>query len=107
MAERWGRLADNQLKLGSTVSSGIRFANSQVVEAADVQLKGKGKGFLEVALEDAERSRDGLASENKALRGLVLSSANELQRILHSARNLASSETQDEVCQNSLAVIPY
>lgn len=97
MTDRWSKLSDSQLKLGSTVPSGIRFANAQVVEASDVQLRGQGRGFMEVALEEAERSRDGLADENRVLRGLILSTANELQRILHFTRNLASSTTQDEV----------
>ncbi|CAL1714045.1 unnamed protein product [Somion occarium] len=95
MMEKWNKLADNQLKAGS-VACGIKFANSQVVEASDVQLRAKGQGFLEVSLEQAEQSRSQLADEVRSLRGIVISTANELQRILHIARNLSSSEVQEE-----------
>lgn len=94
--DRWSKLADNQLKLGSEPSK-IKFANSQVVEASDVQLRGKGQGFLEVALEQAEQSRSHLADEVRSLRSIVVSTANELQRILQIARSISSSEVQDEV----------
>lgn len=95
--ERWSKLADNQAKLGST-PSGITFANSQVVEASSVQMRGKGEGFLEISLEQAERSRNDLADETRNLRGVVLSTANELQRIMYTARKLSTSEAIGEVC---------
>lgn len=93
-------MADNQLKVGSEPSK-IKFANSQVVEASDVQLRGKGQGFLEVALEQAEQSRSHLADEVRSLRGIVMSTANELQRILQIARSISTSEVQEEVTLNS------
>ncbi|KAK7685742.1 hypothetical protein QCA50_011088 [Cerrena zonata] len=96
--ERWSKVADNQLKLGSE-SSRIRFANSQVVEASDVQLRGKGQGLLEAALEQSEHSRNQLADEVRSLRGIVISTANELQRILQIARSISLSEVQDEPAQ--------
>lgn len=94
--ERWSKLADQQIKLGSA-SSGLRFANAEVVEASDVQLRGKGKGFLEVAAEQAQEARDALFNENRRLKGLLLSAANEIQRLLHSTRSLATTESQEEV----------
>lgn len=69
----------------------------QVVEASDVQMRGEGRGLLDLALEEAEHSRDAFASENRVLRGLVLTAANSLQRTLHSAKNLTMSESRDEV----------
>ncbi|KAI0791937.1 Afadin and alpha-actinin-binding-domain-containing protein, partial [Abortiporus biennis] len=96
MSERWNKLSDAQLKIGATVPSGIKFANQQVVEASDVQIRGKGKGFLEVSLEEAERSRKELAEQNRELKRIVLSAANDLQRIFWSAQNLTSSGSSDE-----------
>ena len=101
MAEKWNKLADTQLRLGSNCPSGIRFSNMQVVEASDVQMRGDGKGLLDLALEEAEHSRDAFASENRVLRGLILTAANSLQRTLHSTKNLTMSETRDEVCLTS------
>ena len=95
--ERWNKLADSQAKHGSA-PSGLTFANAQVVEASEVQLRGKGQGFLEISLEQAERSRHDLADETRHLRGVILSTANELQRIMYTARKLSSSDNLDEVC---------
>ncbi|KAH8091643.1 Afadin and alpha-actinin-binding-domain-containing protein [Cristinia sonorae] len=93
--ERWSKLADSQAKHGSS-PSGLTIANLSVVEASDVQLRGKGQGFLEIALEQAEKSRNDLADETRTLRGLVHSTANELQRIVYTARKLSSSEPVEE-----------
>ncbi|THH26975.1 hypothetical protein EUX98_g7212 [Antrodiella citrinella] len=93
--ERWNKLSDAQAKLGST-PSGINFANSQIVEASDVQMRGKGQGFLELSLEQAERSRKDLADETRNLRGIVISAANELQRIMYTTQKLSTSEAIDE-----------
>lgn len=100
--ERWSKLAENQTKLGAT-PSGLTFANSQVVEASNVQLRGKGEGFLEIALEQAERSRSDLADETRNLRGVVLSTANELQRIMYTAKKLSTSDAVDEVSCNVIS----
>ncbi|THG94544.1 hypothetical protein EW026_g6949 [Hermanssonia centrifuga] len=91
--DRWNKLTDSQLKLG-----GSRFtcSNLEVIEASDVQLRGKGKGFLEVSAEQAEQARNELFNENGRLRGTILSAANEMQRLLHNARCLAASETREE-----------
>lgn len=67
------------------------------MEASDVQLRGKGKGFLEVAAEQAQEARDALFHENRRLKGLLLSAANEIQRQLHSARSMAATESLEEV----------
>ncbi|KAI0071156.1 hypothetical protein K474DRAFT_1652846 [Panus rudis PR-1116 ss-1] len=102
--DRWSKLADNQTKLGA-IPSGIKFTNSQVVEASDVQLRGKGQGFLEVALEQAEQSRSQLADEVRYMRGLVISTANELQTILHIAGNISTSEIKDEPTPLSITTL--
>ncbi|PSR73506.1 hypothetical protein PHLCEN_2v10647 [Hermanssonia centrifuga] len=91
--DRWNKLADSQLKLGG---SKFTCSNLEVVEASDVQLRGKGKGFLEVSAEQAEQARNELFNENRRLRGTILSAANEMQRLLHNARCLAASETREE-----------
>ncbi|KAJ3555581.1 hypothetical protein NM688_g2497 [Phlebia brevispora] len=93
--DRWNKLADQQLKLGS-VPSGIRFSNAEVVEASDVQLRGKGKGFLEVAAEQAQEARDALFDENRKLRGMLLSTVNEIQRLLHNAKSITAVEPLQE-----------
>ena len=95
--DKWSKLSDQQLKL-NTVPSGLRFANAQVVEASDVQLRGKGKGFLEVAAEQAQEARDALFNENRRLKGLLLSTANQIQRLLHNARSRTAMESLEEVC---------
>ncbi|KAI0701494.1 Afadin and alpha-actinin-binding-domain-containing protein [Cytidiella melzeri] len=97
--ERWNKLADTQLGGNlnrSGPSVGFRCANAEVVEASEVQLRGKGPGLLETALEQAERSRHDLADENERLKGVIMSTANELQRTLYDARCVTSSEPQEE-----------
>lgn len=96
MLDRWGKLADQQLKLGTT-ASGLKFANAEVVEASDVQMRGKGKGFLEVAADQAQEARDALFNENRRLKGLLLTTANEIQRLVHSAKGMSTSEAVEEV----------
>lgn len=96
MAERWSKLSDAQVKLGAA-PAGVRCANALVVDAADVQLRGKGQGFLEVALEQAEEARKDLFDQNRRLRGLILSTANEMQRVVHGARVAESAEDVPEV----------
>lgn len=51
---------------------------------------GKGKGYLEIALEQAESARASLADETLALQRLVVNVANRLQSVLHELRCLVS-----------------
>ena len=97
MVERWSKVSDGQLKIGS-LAAGLTCVNLDVVEASDVQIRGKGQGFLDVALEQAESARKDLFDQNRKLRDLLLSTANELQRLLHAARTAGESEYRDEVC---------
>lgn len=99
--ERWSKLTDSQLKHGPS-SSGLIFANAQVVEASDVQMRGQGQGFLDLSLEEAERSRNDLADETRNLKGVILSAANELQRIFYTAQKLSTSPTLDEVIASNV-----
>ncbi|KAI9062566.1 hypothetical protein FKP32DRAFT_805484 [Trametes sanguinea] len=95
MVERWSKLSDTQLKVGM-LRSGLTCANLDIVEASDVQVRGKGQGFLDVALEHAEEARKELMEQNRKLRTLLLSAANELQSVLHVARSVGSSEPGEE-----------
>lgn len=93
MSEKWAKLADAQAKL-MAAPSGIRCLNAAVVTGLEVI--GKSKGFLEIALEEAEKGRNELGEQNLLLRRLVLTAVNEVQSILHQARP-STSENADEV----------
>lgn len=89
MAEKWSKIADAQTKLMS-IPSGLRCGNVAVVDGSEIF--GKGQGFLEVALEEAEKSRKHLTEENVTLRKLVLTAVNEIQALLPQAgRQLAEN----------------
>ena len=79
--EKWQKLVDSQAKL-SVLPSGMRCANAAVVEGSEI-LGRKCQGYLEIALEEAEQARASLGVETVHLRKLILSTANELQSILH------------------------
>ncbi|KAM5541484.1 hypothetical protein V8D89_005038, partial [Ganoderma adspersum] len=91
MVERWTKLSDSQLKVGS-LPAGLTCANLAVVEASDVQLRGKGQGFLDVALEQAESARKELLEQNRRLRGLLLNTVNGLQSVLYGARTAGDAD---------------
>ncbi|KAI0675899.1 Afadin and alpha-actinin-binding-domain-containing protein [Trametes maxima] len=95
MVERWSKLSDAQLKVG-TLRAGLTCSNLDVVEASDVQLRGKGQGFLDVALEQAEAARKELYEQNRKLRGLLLSAANQLQSVLYTVRTAGHPDSGDE-----------
>lgn len=63
-----------------------------------MQLRGKGTDLLEVALEQAARARHDLLEENERLKGIIMSTANELQRTMYTAQCYTSPERPDEVC---------
>lgn len=94
--EKWQKMSDIQAKLTSA-PSGMRCLNAAVVEGTEVV--GKGQGYLEIALEQAEQARSNLSDDNLFLRKLLVRSINELQSILHHARCLISGEHNlEEVC---------
>ncbi|KAF5373288.1 hypothetical protein D9615_007377 [Tricholomella constricta] len=74
MSEKWSKLAGAQAKL-TAVPSGMRCANTSVVTG--MEIIGKSKNFLEIALEEAEKARSQLGEENIVLRRLVLTTVNE------------------------------
>ncbi|TBU23711.1 Afadin and alpha-actinin-binding-domain-containing protein [Dichomitus squalens] len=97
MLERWTKLSDSQLKAG-TLPAGLTLtsANQSVVDANEVQLRGKGQGFLDVALEQAENARKELVEQNRRLRGVLLNAANELHNLLHAARTAGEADAPSE-----------
>lgn len=96
--EKWQKISDSQSKLSST-PSGMRCTNVTIVEGTE--FLGKGQGFLEIALEQAEQAeqaRSSLGDENLLLRKILLRTVNELQSVLHHSRELLpGSETIEEV----------
>lgn len=99
MTEKWTRIAETQVKL-MTAPSGLRCANIAVTEGSEVL--GKGKGFLEVALEQAEKTGAQLSVENLELRKLVLTAVNESQAVLSEAKGILSGDRVEEVCHLKL-----
>ena len=82
MIERWAKISDAQVKLGS-VASGLSFKTTlanAVTSTRDGEVIGKDKGLLEDALEEAEEARKALEEENAGLKNVVLAAANELAR---------------------------
>ncbi|KAG1737211.1 Afadin and alpha-actinin-binding-domain-containing protein [Suillus lakei] len=98
--EKWSKLSDMQTKL-STSSSGLTFrcGNADVVNGFETL--GKGKGYLEIALEQAESARASLTDETLALQRLVVNVANRLQSVLHELRCLVSP------CDEEPAIITH
>ncbi|KAG1735884.1 Afadin and alpha-actinin-binding-domain-containing protein [Suillus paluster] len=98
--EKWSKLSDMQTKL-SISSSGLTFrcGNADVVSGSETL--GKGKGYLEIALDQAESARASLADEALALQRLVVSVANRLQSVLHELRCLISP------CDEEPAIITH
>ena len=88
MRERWSKLSDSQLKIG-TLPSGmtvVQPANARVlaVDESTTTVE-KGKGLVERLLEEAESACARLRDENTELKGLVVDSTNAVRRILHKA----------------------
>ncbi|KAJ3931114.1 MAG: Afadin and alpha-actinin-binding-domain-containing protein [Lentinula lateritia] len=79
--ERWHRISDAQAKLGAT-ASGMRFIGSvnTVVEPV-VPIVGRGKSYLEIALEEAEKAREQLGKDNLGLKKMLLKAVNEIRNI--------------------------
>jgi hypothetical protein len=101
MRERWSKLADAQLKIGSLPSgmmatSCVQPANASVLGADSTGAAGaagssgagavvgqKGLGLVEAALEEAEKASVGLKEENRELKALIVDAANAVRKILH------------------------
>jgi hypothetical protein len=88
MRERWSKLSDSQLKIG-TFPSGmtvVQPANARVLALDEATSTAeRGKGLVEKLLEEAESACARLRDENAELKGLVVDSANAVRRVLHKA----------------------
>ncbi|EIW75097.1 hypothetical protein CONPUDRAFT_147281 [Coniophora puteana RWD-64-598 SS2] len=107
MTEKWTKLAEAQSKLSaSSAASGmtIRGANADVVTGSEVLWQGR--TVDEEALEQAEQARAQLYEENGRLRRLVISSANELQRVVWSARSLTCDAEEEPQPLTSVELFP-
>ncbi|KAG9313138.1 hypothetical protein JVU11DRAFT_6588 [Chiua virens] len=104
MVEKWTKLADSQTKSSTSPGLVIRGANAEV--ATGMELLGKGKGYLEVALEHAESSRTELLDETTRLRRLILVSVNRLQSMIHQIRILASVRSEEPASFGHDALFP-
>ncbi|KII85992.1 hypothetical protein PLICRDRAFT_115132 [Plicaturopsis crispa FD-325 SS-3] len=103
MVEKWSKLAEAQVKLGTTPSS-LRCANVTAVDGSVAM--GPGKSYLEQALEQAERARKELSDDNQRLRKLVLTAVNDVQAVLHMARSIVSSSEDEPASFTMTTVFP-
>ena len=97
--EKWQKLSDSQAKL-SVLPSGMRCPNVAIVEGSEIMAR-KCQGFLEIALEEAEQARASLGVETVHLRKLILSTANELQSILHQVQTFLPDNENLEAVRHS------
>ncbi|KAI0058856.1 hypothetical protein BV25DRAFT_1993962 [Artomyces pyxidatus] len=87
MVEKWSKLSDAQLKLG-TVASGmlsVRAANADILEGTANDILGKGRSLVDTALEQAEEACKRLREENTELKNLIIDIANAVRKVLHKA----------------------
>lgn len=95
MIERWAKISDTQVKLGST-AAGLSVKSTlanPAVSARDGEIVGRERSLLEDALEEAEEARKALAEENANLKNVVLAAANDLARATHRGEQ----DTDDQV----------
>ncbi|KAH9479231.1 hypothetical protein JR316_0007819 [Psilocybe cubensis] len=88
--DKWQKISDAQAKLTAAPSGIVRCLNAAVVEGSEVF--GKGQGYLEIALEQAEQARSSLSDDNLFLRKVLVRAVNELQSIIHHARCLIAGD---------------
>lgn len=104
MVEKWSKIADVQAKLSAT-ASGMRCANLAVVEGSE--MLGKGQGFLELALDEAENARGHLLEENVRLKTLLLDAVNGVQAVIHESLNSDTDEAVSRLCVLNVLVVNY
>jgi hypothetical protein len=96
MVERWSKVSDAQLKVSSAgagmILKGAKCANAMASDGSGILLLGGCKGYLDIALEEAERSRAALAEENNMLRRLFLRAVNDGQEVAHQLRIAADPD---------------
>lgn len=85
MTERWQKVCDTpapQRAVGGMVLPVPAHANAGVVDGSEVLGRGQGQGYMEIALEQAEKARAELADDNAALRALVVHSLNRVKGVV-------------------------
>ncbi|KAF7977856.1 hypothetical protein HWV62_2621 [Athelia sp. TMB] len=92
MVEKWSKICDTQLKLGSGLAMPVH-GNAAIVEGSE--WVGRGQGYLEIALEQAEKSRTDLAGDNVLLRRMIVDAVNDVQSVLHLAKSLLSEQQEE------------
>lgn len=92
LSEKWSKIADAQAKL-MAIPSGIRCANVNLGIGSEII--GKGDGFLEIALEEADKGRSQLLDENTILKKLLLHAINELQATIYEARSILTHAVEE------------
>lgn len=97
--EKWQKLVDSQAQL-SVAPSGMRCPNVAVAEESEIFGR-RCRGFLEIALEEADQARASLEVETVHLRKLILSTLNEVQSILHQAQTLSPDNENLEAVRHS------
>jgi hypothetical protein len=109
--ERWAKLSDGQLKLSTSASSGLTFAGARCANATagdGSSILGRGKGYLEVALQEAEKGRVELAEENSRLRRMLLRAVNEAQGVVHELKMVAHEQSDEtEVCSIYVVIVSW
>lgn len=96
MIERWAKISDAQVKLGST-AAGLSVKSTlanPIVSTRDGEIAGRERSLLEDALVEAEEARKALAEENASLKNAVLAAANELA----CATDRDEHDINDQVC---------
>lgn len=99
MVDRWTKLSDAQMKAASC-SSGLHFKTSTLANSNSSTRLSSGSGsssssMFEEALEEAERARKELVEENGGLKSVILASANELARTVHTARQKVEADDSE------------
>ncbi|EIN03847.1 hypothetical protein PUNSTDRAFT_146828 [Punctularia strigosozonata HHB-11173 SS5] len=92
MVERWSKLSDTQLKIGSLPGTlnAPKCANSLVADPAKILCSTD--SLMESALGDAEAARRGLARENEHLRELTMQTAKNVQEMIYACQAKAVDE---------------
>ncbi|KAL0953948.1 hypothetical protein HGRIS_005109 [Hohenbuehelia grisea] len=95
MQDRWNKLADIQGQLGKT-ASGFSFRCGNAAILTGNENCGRGQGFLDIALEQAEEARSRLDVENLKLKRLAVRALNELRALLYEVEQELSEGKAEE-----------
>ncbi|KAJ3805033.1 Afadin and alpha-actinin-binding-domain-containing protein [Lentinula aff. lateritia] len=79
--ERWHRISDAQAKLGATASGMCFIGSVNTAIEPVVLIIGRGKSYLEIALEEAEKAREQSGKDNLGLKKMLLKAVNEIRNI--------------------------